>query len=127
MDLLNRYIENEGEVSEKQQYSLILTLHQTHQATEVLSSMVEAGITNASIMDVSSMARKLAYEIPIFAGLSYLAQGKSKASQLYFSNISGKKTAEHLVAILKDNGIDLKQERRWFSPIDSGCGSLWKY
>jgi fructose-specific phosphotransferase system IIA component len=126
IELLSQYIEKESDSTEAKNYTLLLTLHDIHKSNDVLSSLAEAGITNATIIDASSMARKMAYEIPIFAGLSYLAQGKSKESQLFFSNIVEKKSVEHLISILKDNGIDLQKKGVGFLqliPVDFVYGN----
>ncbi|MCK4696536.1 MAG: hypothetical protein KAT74_12270, partial [Candidatus Cloacimonetes bacterium] len=100
----------EIEVSEKQNYLLILTLNEPGRASDVMNAMVELGITSASIVDTISMAKKLAYEIPVFAGLSYMAQGKSKRSNVIFAHIENKDIAHKLAGLLKENGIDLDKK-----------------
>ena len=86
---------------------MILTLNEPGKSEEVMSAMVELGITNASIVDATSMAKKLAYEMPVFAGLSYMAQGKSQHSNLIFAHIEYRDIARKLANLLKENGIDL--------------------
>ncbi len=110
IDILDEYEEEEIEVSEKQNYLLILTLNEPGRASDVMNAMVELGITSASIVDTISMAKKLAYEIPVFAGLSYMAQGKSKRSNVIFSHIENKDIAHKLAGLLKENGIDLDKK-----------------
>ena len=75
-----------------------------------MNSMIEIGITNASILDSTSMVRKLAYEMPVFAGLSYMAQGKNKDSNVIFAHVENKNTANKLAELLKENGIDLDKK-----------------
>jgi len=82
-------------------------LNDVNKMNEVLSSMVEVGITNASIVDTISMAKKLSYEMPIFAGLSYMSQGKSKRSNVIMCYITRKDIAHKLRSLLKKNGVDL--------------------
>jgi len=106
--------EEEKQPQENKDYLLILTLNETSKSSEVVSAMVEVGITNASIVDSVSMAKKLAYELPLFAGLSFMATGKSKESQIIFCHISGKKTAYKLAELLKKNGIDLQKQGMGF-------------
>jgi len=109
MDLLIEFDDEEQSEEDSSNYLLILTLNDPSKTEEVMSAMVELGITNASIMDATSMAKKLAYEIPVFAGLSYMAQGKSKHSNLIFAHIEYRKTARKLANLLKENGIDLNK------------------
>ena len=110
VDLLGEFSEKKDSVKEKRNYLMILTLHDVEKSADVLNAFVEAGITNASIVDVSSMARKLAYEIPVFAGLSYMAQGKSNQSQMFFSYLEEKSEAFQLEKILKDNNVNLHKK-----------------
>ena len=99
--------EEETESDEVNNYLMILTLNDINKMNEVLSSMVEVGISNASIMDTISMAKKLSYEMPIFAGLSYMSQGKSKCSNVIMCYITRKDIAYKLSSLLKKNGVDL--------------------
>lgn len=104
--LLHEYDEEEQDEKDAGNYLLILTLNEPSKADDVMSAMVELGITNASILDATSMAKKLAYEVPVFAGLSYMAQGKSKQSNLIFAHIEHRDIARKLAILLKGNGID---------------------
>ncbi|MDP8200746.1 MAG: PTS sugar transporter subunit IIA [Candidatus Tenebribacter burtonii] len=105
--ILNQYDDEIVSSVEKEKYLLIMTLNNINKADDVLNSMIEVGITNASILDSTSMARKLAYEMPVFAGLSYMAQGKNKESNVILAHIENKNTANKLAELLKENGIDL--------------------
>ena len=96
---------------------MILTLNEQNVESEVMNAMVEVGITNASILDAVSMAKKLAYEVPVFAGLSYMAQGKSKHSNVIFAYVENKGVAHQLVDLLKENGIDLDKKGVGFIQI----------
>ena len=117
IDLLHQYSEEEDEIGRDGDHLLILTLNDVGKTSEVMSSMVELGITNASIVDAISMAKKLAYEMPIFAGLSYMTQGKSKKSILIFAHIENKEKVHKLAKLLKENGIDLDKKGVGFIQI----------
>ena len=119
INLLESYYEEDNEEIEKRHYLMILTLNKKNNSIDVLNSFVEAGITNSSIVDAQSMAKKLAYELPVFAGLSYMAHGKSKESQLYFSYIREKNDAKKLQRILRESGIDLDKQGVGFIQIIS--------
>jgi len=107
VDLLMQFSDDETADQDPNNYLMLLTLNDLDDMSEVMSTMIEAGINNASIVESVSMAKKLAYEIPVFAGLSFLAQGKSKKSQLIFACLESKKTAEKLVQLLKEIDLDL--------------------
>ncbi|RLD53828.1 MAG: hypothetical protein DRJ01_18850 [Bacteroidetes bacterium] len=126
LKILEQYDEIEGEVSPEKDFLLIFTLNKVDKLSDVLSSMVEVGITNSSIIDATSMAKKLAYEMPVFAGLSYMVHGKSKQSQVIISYVQNKKIAQNLADLLKENGIDLSQKGTGFMQlikIDSIIGN----
>ncbi len=110
VNILSKYDEKEEDTETGKNYLLLLTLNNLQKEAEVLSAMVEVGITNASLVDSTSMAKKLAYEMPVFAGLSYMAAGKSKGSLMIFSHIQNRNQATQLAKLLKENGIDLNKK-----------------
>ncbi len=107
VEILLAYDTEIEEPEEEDNYLMIFVLNKPDLTSEILSAMVEVGINNASIVDSISMARKLAYEIPVFAGLSYIGQGNSKSSTMIFCHIKNRKTPVRLTEILKSNGIDI--------------------
>ena len=48
---------------------LVLVLNKEEYLNDILEVFVEVGITGATILDSVGMGHKLAYDIPIFAGL----------------------------------------------------------
>lgn len=110
IDLLDEYDDEYEKEEEDSNQLMIFTLNDPSSITEVMNAMVEVGITNASVVEASSMARKLAYELPIFAGLSYMARGKSQQSNLILAHLENKNVVKNLVNILKDQGIDLNKK-----------------
>ncbi|MCD4797126.1 MAG: PTS sugar transporter subunit IIA [Candidatus Cloacimonetes bacterium] len=115
--VLEEFDDEEIETGEHKNHLMILTLNEHNEAADVMNAMVELGITNASIIDATSMARKLAYELPVFAGLSYMAQGKSKRSTIILAHIESRDLAYKLSQLLKENGIDLDKKGVGFIQI----------
>ncbi|MFO7896596.1 MAG: PTS sugar transporter subunit IIA [Candidatus Cloacimonadales bacterium] len=110
VDVLVEYDEEDDSNEKDDHHLLLLTLHNGNQVADVMEALVETGITNASIIDSQSMVRKMAYEMPVFAGLSYMAHGKSASSALIFAHIERKAQAEQLLKLLKDYKIDLNKK-----------------
>ena len=110
VDLLIEFSDEEIEAQSDANYLMLLTLNKVVDLADVMSALVEAGITNASIVDSTSMAKKLAYEMPVFAGLSYMTPGKSKKSQLIFAYLENKSMANKLAKLLKEQKIDLDKK-----------------
>jgi nitrogen PTS system EIIA component len=109
-DILIAYDIEMIESEQQDNFLMIFVLNKPELTSEVLSAMVEVGINNSSIVDSISMARKLAYEIPVFAGLSYIGQGNSKSSTMIFCQINNRQTPAKLTEILKSNGIDINKK-----------------
>lgn len=110
VELLIEYSDDETDELSEENYLMLLTLNQVTNLSDVMSALVEAGITNASIVDSTSMAKKLAYEMPVFAGLSYMTPGKSKKSQLIFAYLENKNMAIKLAKLLKEHKVDLDKK-----------------
>jgi mannitol/fructose-specific phosphotransferase system IIA component (Ntr-type) len=105
--LIYRYDEQTALDDDDGSFLMYLTLHNDANTDDVLAAMIEVGITSATLLNGTSMARKMAYEMPIFAGLSYMAQGKSKESRVIIATLPHRHDATRLVLLLKENGIDL--------------------
>ncbi len=115
--ILHKYDEQETETETGENFLLLLTLNDLKKEADVLSAMVEVGITNASLVDSTSMAKKLAFEMPVFAGLSYMASGKSKRALMIFSHIQKRSQAIQLAKLLKGNGIDFDKKGVGFMQV----------
>ena len=109
LEIIDKYVSEEKVESDSGKYLMLLILYKSDKIDDVLSSMVELGITNASLVDADSVAKKLAYEMPVFAGLSYMKPAKSKKITLILATIERKLTASKLADLLLDEGIDLKK------------------
>lgn len=110
MEILASYDQEYDSIEDDNEYLMILILNKPELMNDVLSAMIEIGITNSSIVDSVSMARKLAYDIPVFAGLSYIGSGDSKSSNMLFCHIRNPRLPLHLANLLKSNGIDLNKK-----------------
>jgi len=127
IELLMEYSTDKDSSGDDSSYLMLLTLHKVEALSEVMSSLVEAGITNASVVESSSMAKRLAYDMPIFAGLSYMAQGKSKKSSMIFATLDNREQVDELPQLLKENGIDLNEKGVGFIQlikVDSIIGNM---
>lgn len=107
VELLIEYSDDDQGEKDSNNYLLFMTINDPNKQSEILSAMIEVGINNASLIEATSLAKKLSYEMPIFAGLSYMAQGKSKKADLVFGFLDNKDQAGKLAKLLKENGINL--------------------
>jgi hypothetical protein len=89
-------------------------LNEVENKSDVYSALVEVGISNASIVDSASLAQKIAYEMPVFAGLRLMSHHKSSNSILVICYLQNKKTADKLANLLKQYNIDLNKQGTGF-------------
>ncbi len=105
--VISRHEEQEKRQEDAAKYALTIVLHNPDFLDGLLSTLVELGITNASIIDSISMARKLAYEMPVFAGLSYMSPGKDQKSTVVQCLVSEQNVARRLYGLLREFKIDM--------------------
>ena len=91
-------------------YLLIIILNKEEYLDDVLSVLVEIGITDATIMDTQSLEMALAYKVPIFAGLKFQLGGRTPFSKTIFALTDDKDAGKEIIELLKGVGIDLEEK-----------------
>lgn len=91
-------------------YLLIITLNKEEYLDDVLSVLVEIGITDATIIDTQSLEMALAYKVPIFAGLKFQLGGRTPYSKTIFVLTENKEAGNEIILLLKEVGIDLEEK-----------------
>lgn len=111
LSLLDEYDKPEAEVTEsKSRYLMLITLHEKHRVDDLLTTMVELGITNASLLEATSLSSKISYDIPVFSGMYFSDEKKHKESIVVISQINDQNRAHRLAEILKENKIDFDKQ-----------------
>jgi hypothetical protein len=90
-------------------YLLIIILNREEYLDDVLSVLVEMGITDVTILDTQSLEMALAYKVPIFAGLKFQLGGKTPYSKTIFVLAEEKDAGREIIELLKGVGIDLEE------------------
>ncbi len=90
----------------KGKYFFILALSDQKKMQTVISNLVEIGAQTSLIVDSETLEKKLSYDIPIFAGLSYF-KGKSPYSKTFMGILDNSNQIDYLNDLLKREGIDL--------------------
>lgn len=80
---------------------LIAVINEEEKLDEILSGMVELGVTGATILNSEGMGRVLSHDIPIFAGLEALASRSRPQNQTIFSVIRDEKV-DAVIALLQE-------------------------
>lgn len=91
-------------------YLLIIILNKEEYLDDVLSVLVELGITDVTIMDTQSLEMALAYKVPIFAGLKFQLGGRTPYSKTIFVLSNSEDTGKEVIQLLKGVGIDLEEK-----------------
>jgi nitrogen regulatory protein P-II 1 len=86
---------------------LIAVINEEEKLDEILSGMVELGVTGATIINSEGMGRVLSHDIPIFAGLEALASRSRPQNQTIFSVIRDEKV-DAVIALLQEICGDFK-------------------
>jgi nitrogen regulatory protein P-II 1 len=81
---------------------LIAVINQEEKLDEILSGLVELGVTGATIISSEGMGRVLSHDIPIFAGLDSLASFSRPQNQTIFSVIREEEKVEGVLRLLQE-------------------------
>jgi nitrogen regulatory protein P-II 1 len=81
---------------------LIAVINQEEKLDEILSGLVELGVTGATIINSEGMGRVLSHDIPIFAGLETLASRSRPQNQTLFSVIREDDKVDAVIALLQE-------------------------
>jgi len=87
---------------------LIAVINQEEKLDEILSGLVELGVTGATIISSEGMGRVLSHDIPIFAGLETLALRSRPQNQTIFSVIREDAKVEGVIRLLQEICGDLE-------------------
>ncbi len=88
-------------------YLLVIILTKEGILEDVLSVLIELGITDASILDSQALGRVLAYKVPIFAGLRFGMEGGRTYSKTILALVEDREADRKIARLLKDVEIDL--------------------
>ncbi|MGA1864392.1 MAG: P-II family nitrogen regulator [bacterium] len=87
---------------------LVIVLNKEEYLNDILEAFVEVGITGATIVDSVGMGHKLAYEIPIFAGLRKSIK-TSDYNKTIFSVVQDDEILEEAIKLI-DEIIDCNEQ-----------------
>jgi nitrogen regulatory protein P-II 1 len=87
---------------------LIAVINEEEKLDEILSGLVELGVTGATIINSEGMGRVISHDIPIFAGLGELASRSRPQNQTIFSLIREEEKVDGVIALLREICGDLE-------------------
>jgi nitrogen regulatory protein P-II 1 len=87
---------------------LIAVINEEEKLDEILSGLVELGVTGATIINSEGMGRVVSHDIPIFAGLGSLASRSRPQNQTIFSVIREDEKVDGVIALLREICGDLE-------------------
>jgi nitrogen regulatory protein P-II 1 len=90
-------------------YLVIIILNKEEILDDLLSILVELGVTDVTIVESQSMGGVLAHRIPIFAGLRLQLGGEKIYSRTIFAITDDKGIDKKIDYMLNDCGIDLSK------------------
>lgn len=118
IDLLDKYDKQEAEtIDTKTHYLMIITLHKAHLLNELLTTLVELGITNATVLTTKSLHNIITLDILVFSGTLYADKKKHTDSEMVMCHINDLKIAHRLADLLRENKLDLEKPGNGFIQI----------
>lgn len=88
---------------------LVIILNRPESLNDLLSVLVESGITQATILDSEGMGRHIANEIPIFAGLKQLIGESSTHNRTILAIAKNKDLINDFQKLLKEIEVDFSK------------------
>ncbi|MBW2045680.1 MAG: hypothetical protein JRI96_12490 [Deltaproteobacteria bacterium] len=85
---------------------LVVILNREEYLGSILPIFVELGVSEATILESKSVGYFLAYELPVFAGLRKLANGKKTASRIILAMIEESFALSKFMELLREEEID---------------------
>jgi nitrogen regulatory protein P-II 1 len=81
---------------------LVAVINQEEKLEEILSGLLELGVTGATVVNSEGMGRLLASEVPIFAGLEQLSSRTRPRNHTLFSVIDDDARVDRVVDLLQE-------------------------
>lgn len=89
---------------------LVIIINKTEFLNELLSILVEVGITKATILDSEGLGQHLAHDIPIFAGLKSLVGNSKTYNKTILALIDDDAVLIDLKKLLKETEMDFSKD-----------------
>lgn len=88
---------------------LIIMLNREEYLNDTLQALVELGTIDGVVIDSESLGERVAYEVPIFAGIRLWSRGRRPYSKTIFAIVDEKDAGKEIVKMLKEIDIDLEE------------------
>lgn len=85
---------------------LIIILNKEEYFEKIVSILVEAGVSGATILESEGIGHFLAYEVPIFAGLRQLTGERKSINKTILAVLEDKDIFNNLKELLAEEKID---------------------
>ena len=81
---------------------VMIILHDPAYLNDLLAALLEAGITNATVVESQGMGRLLSRDMPIFASFRHMFAGSKSYAYTVFAPVEDARVTEHVVALAQD-------------------------
>lgn len=96
-------------------YYMIINVYVEKYIEDILLALTEMGIKDVQVINSVNESRRLAHNIPLFAGFKEDLGEASPYGRIMFAVVKDKKIVEDFVKVLKKSGIDF---------LEKGLGSI---
>lgn len=91
-------------------YYLKIHLYQEEFANDIMVALTEAGVSDIMVMDAVNASRRLAHNLPIFAGFRGELGKTSLTTKIFDAVIEDKEIVTHVLESLKKADLDFQKE-----------------
>ncbi len=88
---------------------LVIVLNKEEHLQDILSILVELGVSGATIVDSEGLGHFLAYQVPIFAGIRRFMGEEKAPSKTIFAIVDEEDFTSKLQEALEEENIDFTQ------------------
>lgn len=96
----------------RQRELLMLVLHDPAYLSDVLAALLEAGITNATVVETQGMGRLLSRDMPIFASFRHMFAGSKPYTHTLFVPVEGPQVTREVTELVWDVLREAPEEDR---------------
>ncbi len=92
-------------------YILMIIIYKEKYLEDFLTTLVEVGILNSTVLETQSLEEALPINVPLFAALKFTMEGEKPFTKIVISLIDKDDIIYEINDLLLESGIDITKEK----------------
>ncbi len=92
-------------------YLLMIIIYKEKYLEDFLTTLVEVGILNSTVISTQSLEEALPINVPLFAALKFTMEGEEPFTKIVLSLVDKQEIIYEINDLLLDSGIDITREK----------------